>query len=293
MYVYFNFYKNKPSNHNHYLQEKRLDRVCGSMNGKGETIANVIQNYNKWKMRKAEIDASNKQRQLEMVSKLKIVLGNHLFAALKEISSDLQEKFKRGMVEPQDLDDYVQDALILFRKGRTEATANSDDLSNPSSIPQNDLEALHLFSDLVALLPDDTLREKILEQILKHMNLLDPSRSKIDNQQLPELNEDDLTETFVRGGGSGGQKINKTASKVLLIHVPTQIRVECQETRSLQQNRKIARKRMKLKLDEYINGSQSKTKMKIAKKVNKKQKARTRNKARQRKKKEANDESNK
>eukprot|EP00543_Licmophora_paradoxa_P004821 CAMPEP_0202456776 /NCGR_PEP_ID=MMETSP1360-20130828/13955_1 /ASSEMBLY_ACC=CAM_ASM_000848 /TAXON_ID=515479 /ORGANISM="Licmophora paradoxa, Strain CCMP2313" /LENGTH=126 /DNA_ID=CAMNT_0049076679 /DNA_START=76 /DNA_END=456 /DNA_ORIENTATION=+ len=105
--------------------------------------------------------------------------------------------------------------------------------------------------------------------------------------ELVELNESDLTETFVRGSGAGGQKINKTSNKVVLIHEPTQLRVECQDTRSLQQNRKIARKRMRLKLDEFLNGSESKIRVKAKKASTKKAKAKARNKARQRKKKEA------
>jgi hypothetical protein len=259
------------------------------MNGNGETIDKVMQTYDEWEQRQADIDAHNKQRQRDMAFKLKDVLGDHLFASLKDISSTLQDKSKADKMEPQDLDDYVQDALILFRKGRA-VVATVDGSPNASmNMPQNDVEALNLFSDLVALLPDDGLRERILEQIYNQVNVLEPTRNRNDNHQLPDLDEDSLSETFVKGSGAGGQKVNKTANKVVLVHEPTQIRVECQDTRSLQQNRKIARKRLKLKLDEYINGSQSKTQVKVAKKVSKKQKTKARNKARQRKKQEAKD----
>ena len=41
-----------------------------------------------------------------------------------------------------------------------------------------------------------------------------------------EIREQDLEEKFVKGSGPGGQKINKTFSKVQLLHTPTGIRVE-------------------------------------------------------------------
>ncbi|KZT11647.1 RF-1-domain-containing protein [Laetiporus sulphureus 93-53] len=59
---------------------------------------------------------------------------------------------------------------------------------------------------------------------------------------VPELKEEDLEESFVRGSGPGGQSINKTENNVQLLHKPTGIRVACQETRSLNQNRALARK---------------------------------------------------
>ncbi|KAI0648266.1 RF-1 domain-containing protein [Trametes meyenii] len=59
---------------------------------------------------------------------------------------------------------------------------------------------------------------------------------------IPELKEEDIEESFVRGSGPGGQSVNKTENNVQLLHMPTGIRVGCQETRSLKQNRKIARK---------------------------------------------------
>ncbi len=55
------------------------------------------------------------------------------------------------------------------------------------------------------------------------------------------IREDDLSETFVRGTGAGGQKINKTSSTVVLRHLPTGIEVRCQRERSQAQNREIAR----------------------------------------------------
>jgi protein subunit release factor A len=70
---------------------------------------------------------------------------------------------------------------------------------------------------------------------------------------------------------AGGQKINKTSNRVILVHIPTQLRVECQDTRSLQQNRKIARKRLQLKLDDYINGDASRSNQKASVKVAKRQ----------------------
>lgn len=52
---------------------------------------------------------------------------------------------------------------------------------------------------------------------------------------------EDLEETFTRGRGAGGQKINKTSSTVRLKHLPTGIEIRCQEERSLSQNRYLAR----------------------------------------------------
>ncbi|EDK43701.1 hypothetical protein PVL30_001851 [Lodderomyces elongisporus] len=68
------------------------------------------------------------------------------------------------------------------------------------------------------------------------------------------INEDELEEKFLHGGsGPGGQKINKTNSKVQLTHKPTGIVVSCQESRSQDQNRKKAREILALKLEDIQN----------------------------------------
>lgn len=56
--------------------------------------------------------------------------------------------------------------------------------------------------------------------------------------------EEDLEERFVLGSGSGGQKINKTSSCVYLKHLPSGHEVSCQESRSREKNRIIARARL-------------------------------------------------
>lgn len=52
----------------------------------------------------------------------------------------------------------------------------------------------------------------------------------------------DLSESFVRGSGRGGQKINKTNNCVYLIHEPSGIVVRCHREREREINRFLARR---------------------------------------------------
>lgn len=54
------------------------------------------------------------------------------------------------------------------------------------------------------------------------------------------LSAADVEEQFIRGGGNGGQKINKTSSTVVLRHRPTGVEVRCQRERSQVANRALA-----------------------------------------------------
>ncbi|MFN0126205.1 MAG: peptide chain release factor family protein [Verrucomicrobiales bacterium] len=54
----------------------------------------------------------------------------------------------------------------------------------------------------------------------------------------------DIEESFIRGSGPGGQKINKTSSTVRLVHRPTGLEVRCQDQRSQAQNRLRALERL-------------------------------------------------
>ena len=54
--------------------------------------------------------------------------------------------------------------------------------------------------------------------------------------------EEDLEESFILGGGPGGQKTNKTSSVVRLSHPPSGIQVKVGESRSREENRWLARR---------------------------------------------------
>eukprot|EP00842_Homolaphlyctis_polyrhiza_P003376 jgi/Hompol1/4039/HPOL_003461-RA len=81
-----------------------------------------------------------------------------------------------------------------------------------------------------------------------------PSAKEAQQKRQPiHLLDADLEEKFVKGGGPGGQKINKARSSVQLRHLPTGLFVE------------EARKLLTLKLDDLINGEYSKNAVSAAK----------------------------
>jgi protein subunit release factor B len=61
---------------------------------------------------------------------------------------------------------------------------------------------------------------------------------------ITHLNEADLEETFSRSSGPGGQNVNKVSTRVTLRHVPTNVTVTVQDSRSQSINRQLARERL-------------------------------------------------
>lgn len=72
------------------------------------------------------------------------------------------------------------------------------------------------------------------------------------------IREQDIVEKFILGAGSGGQKLNKTSSCVYVRHGPSGIEVKCQQERSRELNRFMARRELCDRLEERVLGATSK-----------------------------------
>jgi len=83
-----------------------------------------------------------------------------------------------------------------------------------------------------------------------------PTPSLTERMAALGIHEDDLLEKFIRGSGSGGQKINKTSSCVFLKHSKSGIEVKVQRERSRELNRTLAREELCAQLENRIASKQ-------------------------------------
>lgn len=79
----------------------------------------------------------------------------------------------------------------------------------------------------------------------------------LERMQALGIKEQDLREHFIRSGGKGGQKVNKTSSCVYLVHDPSGMEVKCSQTRSQAMNRFWARRELCDRIEERDKGIKS------------------------------------
>ena len=101
---------------------------------------------------------------------------------------------------------------------------------------------------------------------------VDLSPKMIEKAKELDINPDDVVEQWVRGGGKGGQKINKTASCVMLNYLPMGILIKCQKHREQSKNRLSAYKLLILKVEDRVKGKESEQNQAIHKLRKQKQK---------------------
>jgi protein subunit release factor B len=79
------------------------------------------------------------------------------------------------------------------------------------------------------------------------------------------VREEEFRETFIRSSGPGGQKVNKTATCVFLVHLPTGLSVKCQQERSQALNRFLARRILLDRIERLRTGLVSAERMRVEK----------------------------
>ncbi|CRL21795.1 Class I peptide chain release factor [Penicillium camemberti] len=79
-----------------------------------------------------------------------------------------------------------------------------------------------------------------------------------------KINDADISISYLKGTGPGGQKINKTNSAVQIIHKPSGVVIKCQATRSQSQNAKIARSLLADRVEAQEKGDKSRVAIKAA-----------------------------
>lgn len=105
-----------------------------------------------------------------------------------------------------------------------------------------------------------TLPSRLLRLHLPHLRTFTTTPLNHAPAPLPPrvpLPEKDITISYLKGSGPGGQKINKTSSAVQIKHLPSGIVVKCQDTRSRDQNEKLALRRLQDRLEQGERGTES------------------------------------
>ena len=243
------------------------------------SIYDVIGTYEEW-------EEERRRKMLELQSGV----DEASFIVGLEAGKDLWESWAGGITE---LASTMAEKGDTFRKAELEKFV--DDLLEIVSFPKsmaNYLSSVAKLTDVEGGGGKGGAYLKIAMEVRRRVASEDnlPSMQQAGTIKQVELDEKDIEESFVRGGGAWGQKVNKTASKVVLLHIPTGVRVATQKTRSLEQNRKIARKLLREKVDEFLEGGEARSAVKAEVKRSKKAKNKARSAKRRRKKIEGDEE---
>ncbi|KAL3905153.1 MAG: hypothetical protein SGARI_004594, partial [Bacillariaceae sp.] len=183
-------------------------------------IESIVAGYDEWKRnRDAQEDWMRLRRaQVDAFSESMLGLERyHEFWAMCETLESNLEDHEVGFSVKKETETFVQSSMHLFHQSYCEMAGVPPDANQKH---KHDLEIVEMLSEIAAVSPNEDFRTCVLDELQFFLCRLEgkpmpKSINTINNLPLPEISEDDIAETFVKGGGSGGQKVNKTSSKVV------------------------------------------------------------------------------
>jgi uncharacterized protein (UPF0248 family) len=171
-------------------REARLDLMFSDPG-----IAAVQAGYEQWKRDQEEAKRLQEEREAMVLQTTRQILGSQAFLELENLMASIEEHIESDVVSLKvKAERFVEGALALFRNARNDSSASLD----LALIPTSDEDALDAISEIVALERNEQLRALLLSEISMTMGV---SSGSAGSHALPEIDEDDIEETFVRGSG--------------------------------------------------------------------------------------------
>jgi uncharacterized protein (UPF0248 family) len=171
-------------------REARLDLMFSDPG-----IVAIQAGYEQWKRDKEEAKRLLEERESMVLQTTRQILGSEAFLELENLMASIEAHIDSDVVSLKvKAERFVEGALALFRNARHDSLASLD----RTLIPTSDEDALDAISEIVALERNEQLRALLLSEISMTMGL---SSGTAGSHALPEIDEDDIEETFVRGSG--------------------------------------------------------------------------------------------
>ena len=151
-------------------------------------------------------------------------------------------------------DDYYEYEEQFYKEGGGGGSKKSDDRKGKKTLKEIKREQVEATEDKNREDMEKNIR-KVIENFLEEENFvgkyIDWVNSVLATPEKPLLRAEDLELKTTKSSGPGGQNVNKRETKVILIHKPTNIRVENSETRNQERNREKAQKLLEQKIAKH------------------------------------------
>jgi len=168
----------------------------------------------------------------------------------------MTEKEQLPEFQKVDPDDYLNYEEGFIKKGAGGGSGGKgkktlDALKKEQHTQSREKRKREVENSLIQVLkgfPPADNRDLEIKQLDRYLNWI-----AANIKDLTPLDSAELEFTTSKSGGPGGQNVNKRETRVSLVHLPTYLRSESDQTRSQLQNKELALKLLRERLQNHIN----------------------------------------